>query len=165
MTIRPAESVEELRTFYDIFKEFSVAKGFMSRGLAYQESLWKEFVSRGNGRLFLAVYEDRIIGGLICLMFGKKCLAMHMGTPYVYQKLQSLLRLRLGEHQVGQGKRLPLVQLPGSQAPPPPRSASRRNSGRSWSGWRDTTTFPFVRSPIVSSTRRSSIFFPGYGAA
>ncbi len=89
VTIRPAESVEELRAFYDIFKEFSVTKGFMSRGLAYQENLWKEFVSRGNGRLFLAVYEDRVIGGLICLMFGRKCLAMHMGTPYVYQKLQT----------------------------------------------------------------------------
>jgi lipid II:glycine glycyltransferase (peptidoglycan interpeptide bridge formation enzyme) len=89
VSIRPADSVEELRRFYDIFKEFSVVKGFMSRGLAYQESLWKEFISRGDGRLFLAIYEGRIIGGLICLMFGRKCLAMHMSTPYAHQKLQT----------------------------------------------------------------------------
>ncbi len=89
VSIRPADSIEELRTFYDIFKDFSVSKGFMSRGLAYQERLWKEFISRGNGRLFLAIYEGRIIGGLICLIFGRKCLAMHMGTPYTYQKLQT----------------------------------------------------------------------------
>jgi lipid II:glycine glycyltransferase (peptidoglycan interpeptide bridge formation enzyme) len=44
---------------------------------------------RGNGKLFIAVYENQIVGGLICLIFGKKCLAMHMGTPYQYQHLRS----------------------------------------------------------------------------
>lgn len=87
--IRPAESIDELKAFYGIFKEFSVTKGFMSRGFAYQKALWDEFISRGNGRLFLAIYEGEIIGGLICLMFGRKCLAMHMGTPYRFQKLQT----------------------------------------------------------------------------
>ena len=47
------------------------------------------YVARGCGRLFLAKYEGDIIGGLICVMFGRKCVAMHMGTPYQYQKLQS----------------------------------------------------------------------------
>ena len=89
VSIRPADSMEELKIFHDIFKDFSVSKGFMSRGLAYQQSLWKEFISRGNGRLFLAIYEGRIIGGLILLMFGRKCLDMHMGTPYAYHKLQT----------------------------------------------------------------------------
>jgi len=61
----------------------------MARGYEYQEALWREFVENGKGRLFLAMYRDEIIGGLICLMFGGKCLAMHMGTPYKYQKLQT----------------------------------------------------------------------------
>jgi len=87
--IRPAQSLQELSIFYEIFKEFSVKKGFMSRGEEYQKSLWKEYISRGRGRLFLAVYQERIIGGLICLLFAGKCLAMHMGTPYKYQKLQT----------------------------------------------------------------------------
>jgi lipid II:glycine glycyltransferase (peptidoglycan interpeptide bridge formation enzyme) len=86
--IRPAQSRDELKRFYEIFKEFSVGKGFMSRGYAYQESLWQQFVERGKGRLFLAVYQGEIIGGLICILFARKCLAMHMGTPYQYQKLQ-----------------------------------------------------------------------------
>lgn len=88
LVIRATDSIEDLRTFYNIFKEFSEVKGFMSRGLSYQEHIWKEFIARGNGKLFLAVYEGRIIGGLICVMFGKACLAMHMGTPYKYQKLE-----------------------------------------------------------------------------
>lgn len=89
VTIRPADSRADLKSFYEIFKEFSVGKGFMSRRYTYQESLWNEFVERGNGRLFLAIYQGKIIGGLICILFGRKCLAMHMGTPYKYQKLQT----------------------------------------------------------------------------
>jgi len=87
--IEAATTVEELKTFYDIFKEFSVNKRFMSRDYEYQKCLWDMYIARGNGRLFLAKYQGRIIGGLICIMFGGRCLAMHMGTPYEYQKLQT----------------------------------------------------------------------------
>jgi peptidoglycan pentaglycine glycine transferase (the first glycine) len=89
VSIRPTESRDELERFYHIFKEFSIGRGFMSRGFEYQKSLWDEFVQRGRGRLFLAVYEGEIIGGLICILFAGKCLAMHMGTPYRYQRLQT----------------------------------------------------------------------------
>ncbi|MBN2284941.1 MAG: peptidoglycan bridge formation glycyltransferase FemA/FemB family protein [Tissierellales bacterium] len=87
--IRSAESLSELDSFYKIFREFTVAKGFMARSYAYQKSLWEEYIKRGNGKLFLAVYENDIVGGLICLIFGKKCLDMHMGTPYKYQHLRT----------------------------------------------------------------------------
>jgi len=87
--IEPAEKDEDLKKFYNIFKEFSVTKGFLSRGYEYQKQLWESYVTRGRGRLFLAKYEGEVIGGLICICFGKKCLAMHMGTPYKYQKLQT----------------------------------------------------------------------------
>lgn len=89
VTIRAAESLGELQEFYEIFSSFSVDKGFMCRKPEYQEALWKEYIERGNGRLFLAVYQEESIGGLICLKFGNRCLAMHMGTPYKYQKLQT----------------------------------------------------------------------------
>lgn len=87
--VRPAESQNELESFYEIFKEFTVSRGFMSRGYAYQKSLWDEYIMRGNGKLFLAIHEDKIVGGLICLIFGNKCLDMHMGTPYQYQHLRT----------------------------------------------------------------------------
>ncbi len=87
--IEAATSEEELRAFYNIFKEFSVNKRFMSRDYEYQKCLWDTYIVKGMGRLFLAKYEGKIIGGLICIMFGGKCLAMHMGTPYKYQKLQT----------------------------------------------------------------------------
>jgi len=89
LSIEPATTVEELEKFHEIFSEFSVGKRFLSRGLDYQRRLWDAYVATGHGRLFLAKFEGAIIGGLICIMFGRKCVAMHMGTPYRYQKLQS----------------------------------------------------------------------------
>jgi peptidoglycan pentaglycine glycine transferase (the first glycine) len=89
VSIEAASSEEDLKTFYNIFKEFSIDKRFMSRDYEYQKCLWDTYIARGMGRLFLAKYKEEIIGGLICIMFGGKCLAMHMGTPYKYQKLQT----------------------------------------------------------------------------
>ena len=87
--IRPAESLSDLRAFYDIFHQFSIGKGFMCRSYQYQETLWKEYIASGNGQLFLAIYQGDIIGGIICLSFGKKCLAMHMGTLPQYSRLHA----------------------------------------------------------------------------
>jgi lipid II:glycine glycyltransferase (peptidoglycan interpeptide bridge formation enzyme) len=89
VTIRSAETLDELKSFYTVFSHFTVNKGFMCRQYRYQEALWNEFVSKGDGRLFLCMYQGEIIGGLICLMFGGKCLAMHMGTPPQYNRLQT----------------------------------------------------------------------------
>jgi lipid II:glycine glycyltransferase (peptidoglycan interpeptide bridge formation enzyme) len=89
VSIEAGTTEEDLKTFYNIFKEFSVGKGFMSRGYEYQKTLWNTYIVNNMGRLFLAKYKGEIIGGLICIMFGRKCLAMHMGTPYQYQKLQT----------------------------------------------------------------------------
>ncbi len=89
VSIEAATTEEELKTFFRIFKEFSINKRFMSRDYEYQKCLWDTYVASGRGRLFLAKYQGEIIGGLICIMFGGKCLAMHMGTPYKYQKLQT----------------------------------------------------------------------------
>jgi lipid II:glycine glycyltransferase (peptidoglycan interpeptide bridge formation enzyme) len=89
LTIETATTEDQLKAFYDIFRQFSVNRGFMARGYEYQRKLWETYVARGRGRLFLAIYEGKIIGGLICINFGRKCVAMHMGTPYKYQKLQT----------------------------------------------------------------------------
>jgi lipid II:glycine glycyltransferase (peptidoglycan interpeptide bridge formation enzyme) len=89
VTIEPASDLPDLKRFYEIFSSFSVSKNFLSRGYEYQRSLWDQYISRGNGKLFLAKYRNETIGGLICIMFAGKCLAMHMGTPYEYHKLHT----------------------------------------------------------------------------
>lgn len=87
--IETAKDRVDLDKFFSIFKDFSISKGFMSRGLDYQRKMWDEYIQKGNGKLFLAIYKDKIIGGLICIMFGNKCLAMHMGTMWEYRKLHT----------------------------------------------------------------------------
>ena len=89
VTIQRARTLGELATFYQIFRQFSADKGFLCRQYRYQEALWKEFIEKANGDLFLAIYKDKIIGGLICLRQHQKCVAMHMGTPPQYNKLQT----------------------------------------------------------------------------
>jgi len=89
VTIETAKTEEELKSFYNIFKDFSVTKGFMARDYDYQKMVWDTFILSDLGKLFVAKYRGEIIGGLMCIMFGRKCIAMHMGTPYKYQKLQS----------------------------------------------------------------------------
>ena len=88
LTIETGTSEDDLRKFYEIFREHSVSRGFLARGYEYQKCLWDRYVARGRGRLFLAQYQGEVIGGLVCIMFARKCVAMHMGTPYKYQKLQ-----------------------------------------------------------------------------
>jgi lipid II:glycine glycyltransferase (peptidoglycan interpeptide bridge formation enzyme) len=89
LTIEPATTEAELQAFFEIFQSFTIDKEFMARGYEYQRQLWKAYVERGRGRLFLAKYQGGIIGGLICIQFGRTCVAMHMGTPYQYHKLHT----------------------------------------------------------------------------
>ena len=69
--IQKATSLREFGIFYKIFKQFTIERGFMSRGYAYQKCLWDEFIIRGKGGLFLAHYEGQIIGGILCLIFSR----------------------------------------------------------------------------------------------
>lgn len=89
LTIRRASNIDDLVKFYTIFNRFSVEKGFMCRKFDYQKNLWNEFIEKGNGQLFLGIYNEEIVGGIICLIFGKKCIAMHMCSQKKFNKLQA----------------------------------------------------------------------------
>jgi len=87
VTIRRAERLEDVEAFYAVYKQFATEKGFLFRDFSYQETLWSEFISRGQGALLLSVHDGQIVGGLICLMFGELSLEMHRGVLYKYLKL------------------------------------------------------------------------------
>jgi len=89
LVIKPATEEKYLRIFYSLFRRFTVEKGFMSRSYEYQKTLWDEFITKGNGKLFLAVHDGRIVGGAIRFFFGLKCLAMHIAVPYRYHHLRA----------------------------------------------------------------------------
>jgi lipid II:glycine glycyltransferase (peptidoglycan interpeptide bridge formation enzyme) len=80
--------LSDVSDFYQVFHDFAEQKGFMVRNCQYQEALWREYISRGKGRLFLSIYNGKIIGGEICLLFGRKCLEMHRGVHYKFHKMR-----------------------------------------------------------------------------
>jgi len=87
ISVEPTKDKTNLKIFYDIFRDFALEKGFMARDYPYQEKLWDEFIERGLGSLLLIRYQGEIIGGSLNIMFGKKCLGMHLAVPYKYQKM------------------------------------------------------------------------------
>ncbi|MDD5134874.1 MAG: peptidoglycan bridge formation glycyltransferase FemA/FemB family protein [Phycisphaerae bacterium] len=89
VTVREAKDIRDLKAFYVLFTRFSEEKGFMSRGYEYQKSLWDQYIKRGNGVLLLAEYKGQMIGGSLCLMFGRKCLGMHGGVLLDYRRLNA----------------------------------------------------------------------------
>ncbi|MDP2644069.1 MAG: peptidoglycan bridge formation glycyltransferase FemA/FemB family protein [Desulfobacterales bacterium] len=88
IAIRQAKTDDEVREFYRVFKEFAIGKGFLYRGFDYQQAIWEEFVKRKLGVLFLSGHDENIVGGMLCLTFGKICLEMHRGVFSQYQKLR-----------------------------------------------------------------------------
>lgn len=87
LAVEAARSKTELRQFYEMFKQFSIERGFMVRDYAYQEKLWETYLERGMGRLLVAKYQGKVVGGSLDLLFAGKCLGMHGGSLLAYRKL------------------------------------------------------------------------------
>jgi lipid II:glycine glycyltransferase (peptidoglycan interpeptide bridge formation enzyme) len=87
VTIEPATTRADLEQFYRMFRQFSIERSFMVRDFAYQEKLWETYVRRGMGRLLLAKYEGKVVGGCLDLEFAGKCLGMHGGSLAEYRGL------------------------------------------------------------------------------
>src|SRR6185436_15208702 len=87
LAVEAAGSKTELQQFYEMFKQFSIERGFMVRDYAYQEKLWETYLQRGMGRLLVAKYDGKVVGGSLDLVFAGKCLGMHGGSLRAYRKL------------------------------------------------------------------------------
>ncbi len=87
VVIEVANRKSELEQFYQMFREFSIQRGFMVRDYAYQEKLWDTYLRQGMGRLLVAKYQGAIVGGTIDIAFAGKCLGMHGGSLSAYRGL------------------------------------------------------------------------------
>jgi len=85
--IKPATSKTDLAQFYEMFRQFSIERSFLVRAFAYQEKLWDTYLAQGMGRLLVARYGGRVVGGSLDLVFGGKCLGMHGGSLRDYRNL------------------------------------------------------------------------------
>jgi lipid II:glycine glycyltransferase (peptidoglycan interpeptide bridge formation enzyme) len=87
VTIEPAASKTELQGFYEMFRQFSIERNFMVRDYAYQERLWDTYLRQRMGRMLVAKYHGKIVGGTIDIAFAGKCLGMHGGSLSEYRGL------------------------------------------------------------------------------
>ncbi len=87
VTIEVATTKTELKQFYGMFRQFSIERNFMVRDYVYQERLWDTYVRQGMGRLLVAKYQGKVVGGCIDLLFAGKCLGMHGGSLGDYRSL------------------------------------------------------------------------------
>ena len=87
VVIEPATSKADLAEFYEMFRQFSLERNFMVRDFAYQERLWDTYLQQCMGRLLVARYQGKVIGGSLDLLFAGKCLGMHGGSLYAHRGL------------------------------------------------------------------------------
>ncbi len=62
---------ENMRSMYHLLEETGSTAGYRPRTYAYHRALWLAFAELGNGQLFLAKHEDRVVAGLYMITHAK----------------------------------------------------------------------------------------------
>ncbi len=70
VVVRIAQTRHELRAFFEMHLKIRKYKyGLLAQPFNFFESIWEQFVERQRGFLLLAVYEQKIIGGIFFLQW------------------------------------------------------------------------------------------------
>jgi lipid II:glycine glycyltransferase (peptidoglycan interpeptide bridge formation enzyme) len=77
ITIKEGKSLDDLKKFYRLFRQFSVDRGFIARSYEYQRGLFDKYIKNDRGTFLLAYKKNQIIAGYINIYFNKFCAGMH----------------------------------------------------------------------------------------
>lgn len=83
--------VNELPQFYRLYAETSARDRFLIRPFAYYQDVWRTFLSRGMGKLFMARYGERPLAGLFLFHWGER-------VWYMYGASSDAERQRMPNH-------------------------------------------------------------------
>ncbi|MHB1125857.1 MAG: lipid II:glycine glycyltransferase FemX [Bacillota bacterium] len=72
VTVREEVTMDDLPVFYRILQETAERDRFLIRSYAYFEVLWKELVTRGYAKLFMADFQGEPIAGTLAFILGDK---------------------------------------------------------------------------------------------
>lgn len=72
VTVRQAQTKQELERFYEILLETAERDRFLVRGYRYFEEIWDRLVEPGLAQLFMADYQGRDIAGTLAFILGDK---------------------------------------------------------------------------------------------
>lgn len=77
ISIEQDNTLNGLKIFYTLLKETSRRKNFYIRSFSYQKIVFNQFVSTGNVKIFLAQYNEEIVGAASLLCYGDKVWYMY----------------------------------------------------------------------------------------
>jgi len=70
VVVRPAENLEDLRSFYELHLKIRKYKyRLLAQPYSFFENIWDEFGVPGNGSLLVAEHEGKIVGGVFFLQW------------------------------------------------------------------------------------------------
>ncbi len=75
VTVRQAETTDEnCKTFYDLLAQTATHQGFAGsiRAYEYYRAFWQRYADGGNGQLFFAEFDGKVVAGAFALVFGNK---------------------------------------------------------------------------------------------
>ncbi len=84
VTVRAGESEEDLKRFYDIYAPSRQSHGVPPQSYGFFKNLWRG-LRHDYLDLFMAMHEERCVGGLITLGFGKTICAAYIGSDAAYR--------------------------------------------------------------------------------
>ena len=87
--IETRHDIDAVIIFYRMLKLTSSRKRFLIRPLSYQKRLFKYFISKGYGKVFLAKTGDEYIAARLALRFGDKCWDMYAGSNRKHAELKA----------------------------------------------------------------------------
>jgi serine/alanine adding enzyme len=71
VTIKEADSIHEITEFYSILRRLYKEK---IKKPIFNKEFFIEIFNKNFGKYFIVIYMDRIIGGILCPIFEKKCI-------------------------------------------------------------------------------------------
>ena len=76
VTVREG-TAKDLHGFYRLMQITSERDGFATHSDSYYESAYQLFVPQGLAKLFLAIFEDKVLGGIMAFAFGQRAWYMY----------------------------------------------------------------------------------------
>ncbi len=89
VAVEARDDIEAVEIFYRMLKMTSARKRFLIRSFGYQKRLFKYFISRGYGKVFLAKAGKEYIAARLALRFGNKCWDMYAGSNRKHAELKA----------------------------------------------------------------------------
>lgn len=73
ITVRVGETKEDLRSFFELHLRIRKFKyELVAQPPEFFENIWDNFMAKGNGALFLAEHEGKVIGGIFSLVWNNR---------------------------------------------------------------------------------------------